>query len=105
MNEFEHSARQTLRNSEQLLDRETTAELAQRRELALAATSKWQLPSFFAPAASMAAASLVALVLIYPFGATDNTLPQDDYLTENVELYEDLDFYSWLASNEPSMEG
>lgn len=105
MSEFERSMRQTLRASEQTLDNATLAELSERRRQALSAPSKRRLPIFLAPAIGMAAAAVLALLVINPFTPTDNNVTQDDYLTGNIELYEELDFYSWLAYEERSVEG
>lgn len=103
MNELERSLRQTLRNSEQL-DSETQASLVLLRKQALRATPK-RRHAFLAPALGMTAAAVVAIVLLYS-GSGDNLAPQqEDYLSGNVELYEDLDFYSWLAAGASSMEG
>ena len=106
---FEQKVRNRLRASEQQLSNEEATALSMRRNQALAAPAKRKLPTFFAPAMGMAAASVVALVLINPFATIEPPVEPatGEYLSgyNGDELYEELDFYSWLAATESSLEG
>ena len=101
MNEFERTVRDDLRTLERRLDSRTARALEAGRGKALAAARKRRLPSFLMPAAGMAAASVVALVLLLsPEHQNGVQAPADDpRLSENVDFYEDLDFYYWLAES------
>ena len=98
MNNFESQMRDVLRSSERELDAETTERLAKARSTALSTATKWQIPRFFVPATSMALASVLALFLVLSPGINEPQLNQDEILlSEGVDLYEDMDFYYWLA--------
>lgn len=95
MNDFEAKAQTLLRSSEQHIAPDDLQALRDIRSEALAQPLKRKLPAFLAPAVSMAAASLVAIALLLPgyLGHSDKAATQ-----ETADLYEDLDFYSWLAN-------
>ncbi len=107
MNEFEKSIRGQLRSAERDLDPDTVAALSTMRKDILAHAGKRHLPRFFVPAFSMAMASVVAMILVFS-PATDNTdqvSPSSPKLSENIEIYEDMDFYYWLAQAGDDLKG
>ena len=101
MSELEAKTQNLLRQSEQALESDVARQLKQVRQRALSKKQKEsRLPSFLIPATGMALASLVALVLVYsPTGSIYNN-DNEVLANENIELYEELDFYYWLASQE-----
>jgi Tfp pilus assembly protein PilN len=107
MKEFETQMRDVLRRSERELDTDTVQHLAQARSHAMnAAASKRR---FFMPVTGMALASVVALVLVLSPNFQDNQttpLSNDEMLlSEGIDLYEDMDFYYWLASENNELKG
>ena len=109
MKEFEIQMRDVLRRSERELDTDTTQHLAQARSHAMNAASKRKSPRFFMPVTGMALASVVALVLVLSPNLQDNqTTPlsnDETLLSEGIDLYEDMDFYYWLASENNNLKG
>ena len=109
MKEFEIQMRDVLRRSERELDTDTTQHLAQARSHAMNAASKRKSPRFFMPVTGMALASVVALVLVLSPNLQDNQttpLSNDEILlSEGIDLYEDMDFYYWLASENHNLKG
>ncbi len=105
MNDFETKARQLLQRSEAEVDTETAQKLREARLQALQSRERLRLPSFLLPATGMATASILALVLVYSPLNGEHEVEPDLLSTENVELYEDLDFYYWLASEENNLQG
>lgn len=102
MSDFERKMQEVLRRSERELDTDTTQRLAQARTQALDGASQRRAPRFFVPVTGMALASVLALVLVLS-PAQQN---QDDVLlSEGLDLYEDMEFYSWLASEEDNLQG
>jgi len=108
--EFEQDIQTRLRHSEQTLDTENLTQLADIRQqtLDLHLTSKTNPPHrwrhFSWPAAGMALASLLVIVLVTllsPFTPPSSI----EHLSGNVELYDDLEFYYWLAENEQGFRG
>ncbi len=101
MNDFEKQMQNVLRRSERELDTETAQHLAQARITALNAASKMRMPRFFVPATGMALASVLAVVLVLSPGVQDYPANQEEtLLSEGLDLYEDMDFYYWLADEE-----
>jgi hypothetical protein len=98
---FEDALRRDLHHAEQQLDAHTRRRLTTVRAQAMAATPRrWSLSSIAVPAFGIALASL-ALLLLTPLSAT-NLVPGNDpeLRSSNLELYQDLDFYYWLAERE-----
>ena len=109
-NDFEKQMRDVLRSSERELDTNTTQRLAQARSEALkSVTTKRYAPRFFMPVTGMALASVVALVLVLSPNLQENqTSPlnqEEILLSEGMDLYEDMDFYYWLAAEESNLKG
>ena len=103
-NAFEKQSQHLLRQSESQLDADTTRRLNESRQLALASKKYSALPSFVLPATGMIAASLVALGIIYlPLNPVSEN--SDPLTTDNIELYQDLEFYHWLAEQEDNLNG
>lgn len=101
MSDFEMKMRDILRSSEQEVDDSTARALAAARKQALSKASKYHLPRFLMPTAGMALASLLALVLVYSpdiYHDDSRQTPDELLLSENADLYEEMDFYNWLAS-------
>lgn len=108
--DFEHKMRDVLRSSEREMDATTTQRLAEARSEALkSAATKWRMPRFLMPATGMALASAVALVLVLSPNLQNNqTSPlnqEEILLSEGIDLYEDMDFYYWLAAEESNLKG
>ena len=108
--DFEHKMRDVLRSSERELDANTTQRLAEARSEALkSAATKWRMPRFLMPATGMALASVVALILVLSPNLQNNqTSPlnqEEILLSEGIDLYEDMDFYYWLAAEESNLKG
>lgn len=98
-----------LHHLENSLDAETLRELGERRDLALNMASRLAWQRWALPSASAAFASaLLLIVFLSPlFPVTQDSSDADfknnnseALLLENIELYEDLEFYSWLAESE-----
>jgi len=63
------------------------------------------MPRFFVPLTGMALASVLALVLVLSPSLQNPQMNQDDVLlSEGLDLYEDMDFYYWLASEENNLQ-
>jgi len=110
LSDAEKQMRDLLRSSERELDTDTLEQLANARSLALkSASTKGRAPRFFMPVTGMALASVIALILVLSPNLQDNqTVPtgQDEILlSEGIDLYEDMDFYYWLASEESHLNG
>lgn len=108
--DFEHKMRDVLRSSERELDATTTQRLAEARSEALkSAATKWRMPRFLMPATGMALASVVALVLVLSPNLQNNQISplnqEEILLSEGIDLYEDMDFYYWLAAEESNLKG
>ena len=84
--------------------------LTQARHTALAATRASQLQSMrrWLPAAGLAAAALIAVVIVKPFARHERALPDslaaaDDLALllndDDIELIQDMEFYAWLDSD------
>ena len=110
LSDAEKQMRDLLRSSERELDTNTVQSLAHARSEALkSASTKGRPPRFFMPVTGMALASVIALILVLSPNLQDNqTVPkgQDEILlSEGIDLYEDMDFYYWLASEESHLNG
>ncbi|TNE75328.1 MAG: hypothetical protein EP334_10555 [Gammaproteobacteria bacterium] len=109
MNDFERQMQQVLRRSERDIDDNTARDLAAARQTALGARSKQRVPRFFVPATGMALASVLALVLVLSPDIQDQPNPsagqEEVLLSESIDLYEDMDFYYWLAGEESNLQG
>lgn len=117
LHEFERQAQHVLRYSERQLSEATTRRLAEARSQAIKTATEPKnhrrfIPEtrYFMPAAGMAMASIIALVLLVSPSMNDQRhiihLSQDEtLLSENIDLYEDMDFYSWLADNSNNLKG
>ncbi|MCB1668467.1 MAG: hypothetical protein R3E73_15365 [Porticoccaceae bacterium] len=108
MSEFETHARNLLRESEQIMDQQTAQQLNERRLNALnsTVTRSSPIPSFLLPAAGMALASFAAIILIVsPLNKQNSSIEDEAFLSEGIEIYEDLDFYQWLAEDETRLRG
>ena len=108
------AAKHTLQDSVENLDQETVDRLAAIRLQALAAASsrRSRRSSWLMPAGGfVTAAALVAAVLLWTSGPTVNesapvALIEDiNILTdsEEIDFYQDLEFYQWLAINEQAV--
>lgn len=106
--EFEQQWRRDLRGLEARIDPDTAQQLSQIRRKTLAATTPRRRlgPRWLAPATGMAFACALSLWALAPhlpiasYWQSSGTTPgESSSTTEAVELYEHLDFYSWLANN------
>ena len=109
MNDFERQMQHVLRRSEHDIDDDTARRLAEARGVALSA-NKQRIPRFFVPATGMALASVLALVLVLSpeaptSGEKSAASREEALLSEPVDLYEDMDFYYWLAREENNLQG
>ncbi len=108
--EFEQGVQSDLRHSEQLVDADQLRQLAAFRQQALeamlanVALPRHRLRPLLWPTAGMALASILLLVLALPFSPFKPTLLNES-LSDNRELYDDLEFYYWLAENEEDLRG
>jgi len=109
MNDLEKQLQDTLRHSENGLDAATARRLVAARTTALSAVNQRRWPGFFIPVISMAAVSLVAVMLVFSPPTQklqQNSSPQEELmLSEEIDLYEDMEFYSWLASDTSNLKG
>jgi len=105
MNDLEQRWHRELRALEERIDPATSARLAAARRRALEQGSsrrpRWLRPRWLAPAAGLAFACMLSLWVMapqrqLPGPGADQSLPG----AEPPELYEHLDFYSWLANSQ-----
>lgn len=103
---FEQSLQSDLRHSEQTIDAEHLQQLVGFRRQALenATLAPCRLRRFLWPTAGMALASILVLVLVVPFSSLGPAAP-NEYVGDSLELYDDLEFYYWLADNEQDLRG
>lgn len=107
------AAKHTLEASVENLDQETIDRLAAIRLQALASADRnrklsWLSASWLKPAGGfVTAAVLIASVMLWSSNSVDGPAPlavlEDIKLltdSEELEFYQDLDFYQWLAVNE-----
>ncbi len=99
------SIRTELDRSVAEIDTETRFELRRIRARALAEGRRKKTPRFLIPVGFAVTAGLVALVLTFLPGQPaleDNAVEDIDlilYSQDEMDLYEDLEFYEWLESN------
>ncbi|WP_339642691.1 hypothetical protein [uncultured Porticoccus sp.] len=109
MTDLEKQLQDTLRHSENGLDAATARRLVAARNTALNAVNQHKWPRVFIPVVSMAAISLVAVILVFSpptQNLQQNSSPQEELmLSEEIDLYEDMEFYSWLASDTSNLKG
>lgn len=90
------------------LDTKTASRIATVRKVSLEKAKKRRI-SWCWPAAGLvttAAAALFALIFMFPSGSPKITAEHMEFLEmlsadNGIEVYEDLEFYSWLAQNNP----
>ncbi len=109
MTNFESEMRDVLRGSERELDSNTLGDLSQIRHSALAHANKPYRRKHFALATGMTLASLLVLVIMLSPDLTKPELqppPQEQFLSsEGRDLYENMDFYLWLAAQDDNLRG
>lgn len=110
--DFEDRLRALYRRTADEVDTATAARLRESRQRALEAAERPRLARWLMPMGALAAC-LLAVVVIWPStphtarpavndtaATTDNALPPDPDGTDPA-MYQDLDFYAWLA-DQPS---
>ncbi len=108
--QFEQDLQSDLRHCEQAIDAEHITRLSNIRQQALSAASvstasaPRRLRRFLWPTASMTLASLLVLVLVSPLSPFTSA-PMNEQVSDNFELYDDLEFYYWLADNDQDLRG
>lgn len=103
--QFEQDLQSDLRHYEQTIDAEHITRLSNIRQHALSdASAPHRLQRFFWPTTSMTLASLLVLVLVSLFSPF-TSMPMNEQVSDNYELYDDLEFYYWLADNEQNLRG
>ena len=103
---FEQNIQSDLRHSEQAIDVEHLQQLSGFRQQALESTTRAprRFRRYLWPAAGMALASILVLVIALPLSPLGPTAA-NEYVSDNLELYDDLEFYYWLADNEQNLRG
>ena len=116
---FEQDVQLALRHSEQAIEARHLEQLSDFRQRALLTPSaevslskassikaraarRWR--HFLLPAAGMSLASILVLVLLTELPRIHSTSLEQP-LNENLELYDNLDFYYWLAETEQDSWG
>lgn len=102
--QFEHDIKQTLDESQDQIDIETKHQLQRARNKALSRRNKTSMSQSWGGAIALASVTALAIGLAWDMppsqsSFTDNI--EDIELlasTEDMSLYEDLDFYLWLAA-------
>jgi hypothetical protein len=105
---LEQRSRELFEDSVNRLDARTRSRLNQARQVALEELNKGKTRRYWltAPLGGLAAAALIAVLLLTVREATVPSqesagLPLDDFDivadTDNLELLQDVEFYSWLA--------
>ena len=106
MTDFETQAQHMLRQSEQTVSDDIGQQLASGRLHAIQnAEKKPRIPGFLLPATGMAAASLMAMVLLVSPATQLPDTENNTVINESLELYDDLEFYQWLADETTSLQG
>lgn len=103
---FEQSLQSDLRHSEQTIDVEHLQQLADFRQQALESATRAprRLRRFLWPTAGMSLASILVLVFALPLSPLGPTAA-NEYVSDNLELYDDLEFYYWLADSGQDLRG
>lgn len=100
MNPVDTKYHDLLRDSERSIPQGLTNRLTQARKAALSTSAaKARHRSSWLPFSSLAVASLVAVVLIWPVvqPGIEGFASGDPLAVENIEMYQNLDFYHWLS--------
>lgn len=111
MNPVDTKYHDLLRDSEQCIPQGTRDRLtALRREAVLLSRlpSKPRHQRSWLPFSGVALASMVALMLVWPDihqPGVDSFPASDPSLSENLEMYQNLDFYYWLSQQGFSNNG
>ncbi|GFE89367.1 hypothetical protein [Steroidobacter agaridevorans] len=105
---FEERSRELFDNNVERLDAQTRSRLNQARQRALTEINKGSARRYWlgAPLGGLAAAALIALIMIRPGAEAPSTenasVLLDDFDivadADNFELIQDIEFYSWLAT-------
>lgn len=107
MSDFETVLKNKLRQAEDALADDICRQLRSSRRDAIRPRPWWQrLPRIALPAAGLATASLIAVVVVtFPFNGGDHSrLRQESLSPENTAFYQDLEFYYWLAEHEKTKD-
>lgn len=104
-NSFEKQAKSLFDESVDQLDAATLSQLNRRRHRALAELHGHRIRwARWAPAAGVAAALVVAVMLALPQTQVNSSLPVSDMDIllgeDSIEMLEDLEFYAWLDLQE-----
>lgn len=110
MNPVEIKYHDLLRDSERYIPEEVRTRLTAARKQALSHAQPAAKPRphrSWLPFSGVALASLVALVLVWPEiqPGTDSFPASDPLMSENLEMYQNLDFYYWLSQQGFSSNG
>ncbi len=108
MSDFEKTIQSELHNSELHLHPDVAEQLQTIRRTALATPEPWwRIRRILWPTTGMALASLVAVVLIVNIdpGSNNEQPTVNEKYSDNFDLYENLDFYYWLANGENDIRG
>jgi len=107
MNPVETKYHDLLRDSERSLSEDARLGLAAARAAAMSASDRPLRHFNWLPFSGVALASVVALVLVWPDiqPGGDALLNGDPRITENLEMYQNLDFYYWLTQQGFSNNG
>lgn len=101
MNDLEQCWREDLRTLEAHIDPQTARRLAGARRAALERVSERRRPRWLVPVTGAALACGLTLWILAPQMRLANPEPPSALSSaESRELYEHLDFYSWLANSQ-----
>lgn len=101
---FEQRLHADLRHSEQVLNADQLQQLASFRQQALALPPPRRLRRVLWPTTGMVLASILLLVLAIPLSPLTPT-PANESVSDNLDLYVDLEFYYWLADSGQDIRG
>ncbi len=103
---FEQELGKELRQSEARLDARTCAELARIRRKTLGSDhGKFWFARHSWSTAGVAMASVAVMVFALLYQPNGGGPGAPEQLSNNIDLYEDLDFYYWLAEPDSGMNG
>jgi len=110
MNHFETELRDQLRRSEHDINPNTAGELSQIRSRALSHSSKdgYWWSQLTLPRTVALASVLAFSVVLYPtlIDSQRSSVPGANFLSsEGDDLYENIDFYLWMANSENNLAG
>lgn len=101
MNDLEQCWREDLRTLEAHIDPQTARRLATARRAALERALQRRRPRWLVPVTGAALACGLTLWILAPQLQLANPEPSGALSSaESLELYEHLDFYSWLANSQ-----